>query len=88
MNKTVAYDKSLIFLESEKCRYRSGSLPECLLAKVDEDEMATRRDLTVPSSLNAPLIDITSGSALRYIGGVASYNAFARGGGRSNFPGS
>ncbi|CAN0558682.1 unnamed protein product, partial [Ectocarpus sp. 12 AP-2014] len=33
--------------------------------EIDEDEMATRRDLDVPTSLEAPTIDLTSSTAKR-----------------------
>ncbi|CAN0475481.1 unnamed protein product, partial [Ectocarpus sp. 12 AP-2014] len=33
--------------------------------EIDEDEMATRRDLSVPTSLEAPTIDLTSSTAKR-----------------------
>ncbi|CAM9250306.1 unnamed protein product [Ectocarpus sp. 4 AP-2014] len=33
--------------------------------EIDEDEMATRRDLSVPTSLDAPTIDLTSSAAKR-----------------------
>lgn len=39
----------------------------CLRWQIDEEETATRRDLSVPSSLEAPPIDLTSRTAKRYL---------------------
>lgn len=39
-----------------------------LCRQIDEEEMSLRRDLSVPTSLEAPTIDLTSTTARRYVG--------------------
>lgn len=44
---------------------QAAALLLVLFSQIDEEEMATRRDLSVPSSLDAPTIDLTSKCAAR-----------------------
>ena len=53
------------------CSFPTSSLVFCYY-QIDEEEMSLRRDLSVPTSLEAPTIDLTSTTARRYCNVVAS----------------